>query len=141
LDFNIGLEFQDEVRRFFKSPVHHPNPNPDGSFLHLVMFWRFLLALALQSCLGGRALYFHVKFLSNNHFRFSVFSKEVGFHIYKLHRVTTSSFDCYFHLWNDGTPHWEREKRAWEIEQEKKWTEVRYIRSKMAAKSQKKGLF
>jgi hypothetical protein len=34
-----------------------------------------------------------------------VFSKEVGFHIYKLRRVISSSFDCYFHLWNNGTPH------------------------------------
>jgi hypothetical protein len=75
---------------------------------------------------------FHVKFLSNNHFRFSVFSKEVGFHIYKLRRVISSSFDCYFHLWNNGTPHWEREKLAWELEQEKEWTEVRYKKPKKA---------
>jgi hypothetical protein len=64
-----------------------------------------LVSLALQSCLGGRALDFHVRFLSNNHFRFSVFSKEVGFQIYKLRRVITSQFDIYFYLWNNGTPH------------------------------------
>lgn len=131
MDFNVGLQFQDEVRRLYKSPVHHPHPNAEGSFFLLVTFRRFLfrltedsVSLALQSCLGGRALDFHVKFLSKNHFRFSVFSKEVGFHVYHLRRVICSTFDCYFHLWNNGTPHWEREKRAWELEQEKEWTEV-----------------
>jgi hypothetical protein len=92
------------------------------------------VALALQSCLGGRALDFHVKFLSNNHFRFSVFSKEVGFHIYKLRRITTAYFDVYFHLWNNGVPHWEREKRVWEIEQEKEWNLVLSISAKEARK-------
>jgi hypothetical protein len=66
----------------------------------------------------------------------------VGFHVYKLRRVITSSFDCYFHLWNNGTPHWEREKRAWEIEQEKEWTRVLSKSSKKeAAKSQKRVTF
>lgn len=151
LDFNVGLEFQDEVRHRYKSPVHHPYPNPDGSFFLLVTFRRYLfrltedsVSLALQSCLGGRALDFHVKFLSNNHFRFSVFSKEVGFHVYRLRRVITSSFDCYFHLWNNGAAHWEKEKRDWELEQKKEWTEVLSKSSKKAAakaKSQKRVTF
>jgi hypothetical protein len=38
--------------------------------------------------------------------------------------VITLSFDIYFHLWSNGTPHWEKEKRDWEIEQEKEWTKV-----------------
>lgn len=146
LDFDRGLEFQEEVRRLFRSPVHHPLPSPDGSFFLLVTFRRFLfrltedsVSLALQSCLGGRALDFHVKFLSNNHFRFSVFSKEVGFHVYKLRRVISSLFDCYFHLWHNGTPHWEREKRLWEIEQEKEWTKIlRKSTKKRMAKFEKK---
>lgn len=152
LDFNLGLEFQDEVRRHYKSPVHHPYPTPNGSFFLLVTFRRFLfrltedtVALALQSCLGGKALDFHVQFLSNNHFRFSVFSKDVGFFVYKLRRVITNMFDIYFHLWNNGTPHWEREKHAWEIEQEREWTKVLSRSSKKAAakasKSQKKVSF
>ena len=100
LDFNIGLKFQDVIRRQFRSPVHHPSPSPDGSFLSLVTFQRFLfrlteesVALALESCLGGRASDFHVQFLSNNHFRFSIFSKEVGFQVYKLRHVMTQFFD------------------------------------------------
>jgi hypothetical protein len=131
LDFNIGLEFQDEILHCFHAPVHHPFPSPDGSFFLLATFRRFLfrlteesVALAVQSCLGGRASDFHIKFLNTNHFRFSVFSKEVGFQIYRKRRVITSSFDIYFHLWSNGTPHWEKEKREWEIEQEKEWTKV-----------------
>jgi len=140
MDFDLGLQFQDEVRRLYKSPVNHPHHSPDGSFFLLVTFRRHLfrltedsVSLALQSCLGGHALDFHVTFLSNNHFRFSVFSKQVGFHVYRLRRVITSTFDLYFHLWNNGTPHWEREKRAWEEEQEKEWTKVLSKRSKREA--------
>ena len=118
LDFDIGLGFQEEIRHRFHAPLHHPFPTPDGSFL-LATFGHFLfrlteesVALALQSCLGGRATDFHVKFLSTNHFRFSFFSKDMGFQVYKLRRVVTSNFDIYFHLWNNGTAHWEGEKRA-----------------------------
>jgi hypothetical protein len=115
----------------FHALVHHPFPAPDGSFFLLATYRPFLIhlteesfALPLQSCLGGNASDFHVKLLSNNHFRFSVFSKEVGFQIYKKRRVITSSFDIYFHLWSNGTPHWEKEKRDWEIEQYKERTKV-----------------
>jgi hypothetical protein len=59
--------------------------------------------------------------------------------------VITSTFDLYFHLWNNGTTHWEREKRAWEEEQEKEWTKVLSRRSKKeaakASKSQKRVSF
>jgi hypothetical protein len=95
------------------------------------------IGLALQSCLGGCALDFHVQFLSTNHFRFSVFSKDVGFQIYELHRVITSMFDVYFHLWSNGAPHWEREKRLWEIEQEKERTTVLSKSSKREEKKKR----
>lgn len=145
LDFLPGLDFQEEVWRRFRAPVHHPLPSASGSFFLLVTFRRFLfrlteesVALALQSCIGGKADGFHVKFLSTNHFRISISCKVVGFHIYSLRRVITSSFDLYFHLWNNGTPHWEREKRAWEIEQEKEWSTVLSKRAKRQAKAQAK---
>jgi hypothetical protein len=96
------------------------------------------VGLALQSCLGGRALDFHVQFLGTNHFRFSVFSKDVGFQIYKPRRVITSMFDVYFHLWSNGAPHWEHEKRLWEIEQEKEWTTALSKSSKCEEKKKKK---
>ena len=126
LDFSLRCKFEDEVDRHFGTLVHHSPPSADGSFFLLVTFHRFLfrltedsVSLALQACLGGRAAGFHVKFLSTNHFRFSVSCKQVGFNVYRLRRVITSQFYVYFHLWSNGMPNWEREKRLWEEEQEK----------------------
>jgi len=131
LDFSHGQAFEEEVDHRFGTLVHYPSPSPDGSFFLLATFRRFLfrltedsVSLALQSCLGGRAAGFHVQFLSTNHFRFSVSCKQVGFHVYRLRRVISSQFDVYFHLWNNGMPNWEREKRIWEKEQEKEWSTV-----------------
>lgn len=58
----------------------------------------------------------------------------MGFHIYGLHRFIGSSFDVYFHLWSNGVPHWEREKRLWELDQEKGWTRIVSKRQKRQAK-------
>ena len=90
------------------------------------------MGLALQSCLGGSAQGFHVTFQSLNHFRFSVVNKHVGFLIYNIRRFIGNSFDVYFHLWRNGTPNWEREKRLWEEEQAKEWTTVLSKKSKKA---------
>jgi hypothetical protein len=30
----------------------------------------------------------------------------------------------YFHLWSNGAPHREREKRIWEAEEAKQWSKV-----------------
>lgn len=69
------------------------------------------MEIVLQSCLGGQARFFHVLEVSHNHFRFSVASKVVGIMVYDLRRVIGKVFDVYFHLWSNGAPHWEREKR------------------------------
>ena len=105
LDFNLGFEFQDDIRQRFKSPVHHPHHSPDRSFFLLATFRTVPfpldggLGFPLSEILfGGHALDFHVNFLSNNHFRFLVFSKQVGFQIYKFRRVIISCFNVYFHL-------------------------------------------
>lgn len=37
-------------------------------------------------------------------------------------------------MWSNGAPHWECEKRLWEAEEEKKWSEVLSRRQKQAAK-------
>jgi hypothetical protein len=39
LDFNIGLECQDEIHHCFHAPVHHCFPTPDGSFFLLLLLF------------------------------------------------------------------------------------------------------
>ncbi|XP_062204640.1 uncharacterized protein LOC133906684 [Phragmites australis] len=131
LDFSHGIDFQREILRLFNASVHHPSSSPVSSFFLLVTFRRYTfrltedsVALALQSCLGGSAHGFHVKFLSENHFRISVSCKSVGFHIFALRRFVGSCFDIYFHLWNNGVAYREADKRRWELEQEAEWTTV-----------------
>lgn len=85
--------------------VHHPSSSSGGSFFLLETFRRYTfwltedsVALALQSCLGGSAPRFHVKFQNDCHFRFSVSCKAVSFAIYRLKHFIGSCFDVYFHL-------------------------------------------
>ena len=138
LDFSFGSVFQNKVLHRFGTLVHHPSSSPSGSFLLLATFRRYTFCLtetsvshALASCLGGWPAGFHVQFLSDRHFRFSVSCKKVGFHVYALRRFIGKSFDVYFHLWNNVTAHWEREKLLWE-EQEKEWIKVLSKRDKRA---------
>lgn len=114
LEFGYGLEFEEAMFNHFGKSVN------GNSFILLATFRRFLFrlieesfALALQSCLGERASEFLVKYLSQNHFSFLVSCKYVGFEVYELRRFIGKPFDIYFHLWNNGVPHWgrEREKR------------------------------
>ncbi|TVU06152.1 hypothetical protein EJB05_49350, partial [Eragrostis curvula] len=144
-DFSHGRRFEQEVLQRFQSAVHHPSSSPDGSFFLLATFRRFTfrltedsVSLALQSCLGGSAPGFHVKFLSDRHFRFSVASKSVGFHVYNLRRFIGKTFDVYFHLWNNGVAHWERDKRIWEEETANEWTFVSYKKNKRSSQKLRK---
>jgi hypothetical protein len=124
LDFSHGKKFRKEVLQLFGSLVHHVEATPAGSFFLLVIFRRYTfrltedsVAFALASCLGGAPAGFHVQFLSDHHFRFSLANKAVGFHVYGLRRFIANHFDAYFHLWSNGAAHWEHEKRLWELEQ------------------------
>lgn len=148
LDFSHGRKFRKEVLQLFGSSVHHVESSPAGSFLLLVMFRRYTfclteesVAFALASCLGGAPAGFHVQYLSDRHFRFSVANKRVGFHVYNIRRFIADHFDAYFHLWRDGAADWECEKRLWEIEQELQWTMVLSKSEKRIAKSNKKVRF
>jgi hypothetical protein len=145
LDFLVGKDFERQVRCRFGNQVHHFSSSPRGSFLLLATFWRSIfclmeesVALVLQSCLGGSARYFHVLEVSHNHFRLSVSCKAMGFFVYELRRVIGDCFDVYFHLWSNGAPHWEREKRLWEMEEARKWSIVLSRRQKRSAKARDK---
>lgn len=129
LDFSVGEHFEKLLRSLGRK-VHEPSRKGNVFFL-LATFRRYLfqlnensVALVLQSCLGGSASQFQVEYQSHNHFRFTVSCKQVGFSIYNPRRIIGSSFDVYFHLWSNGAPIWEREKRIWEAEEAKRWTEV-----------------
>lgn len=97
-DFSPGNRFQAEVLHKFSSSVHHTSSSPNGSFL-LVVFQRYLfrltedsVAMALHCCLGGTPAGFHVTFLKERHFYFSVASKHVGLFVRALRRITTDHF-------------------------------------------------
>jgi hypothetical protein len=113
--------------RHFGTSIHHPSSSSVGSFFLLVVFHRSLflltkelLGLALHSVLGGSPGGFHLGCIKPCHFRLSVASKEVGFMITTLRRITTAFFDVYFHLWRDGSPNWRKELCKWE-EEDSSW--------------------
>ena len=80
--------------------------------------------MVLHCCLGGTPAGFHVTYLQDRHFRFSVASKDVGFLVRALKRITTDHFDVYFHLWRDGGEDWVKERKKWELEEEASWSPV-----------------
>jgi hypothetical protein len=92
--------------------------------------------MALHCCLGGTPAGFHVTFLKDRHFRFSVASKQVGLLVQALKRITSEHFDIYFHMWRDGGANWELEWQRWEKEEEDSWTTriSRKAKRKMATK-------
>jgi hypothetical protein len=130
LDFDVGKRFENDLYSLTGLRIHGRSRR-ENSFFPLATFRRYLfqliedsVPLALHSCLGGFESDFQVEYQSPNHFRFSVSCKDVGFAIYKLRRFVGKAFDVYFHLWSNGAPHWEREKRIWEAEEAKKWSLV-----------------
>jgi hypothetical protein len=130
LDFDVGKRFENDLYSSTGLRIHGRSRR-ENSFLLIDTFKRYLfqltedsVALALHSCLGGFESDFQVEYQSHNHYRFSISCKAVGFAIYKLRRFVGKAFDVYFHLWSNGAPHWEREKRIWEAEEAKKWSLV-----------------
>lgn len=80
------------------------------------------VGLLLQSCIGGIDTDFRVLHLSHMMFRFSVFSKDVGFMIYRLKSFSCKLFKDFFHLCGSGGPDWKRDFARWQAEQEAEWT-------------------
>jgi hypothetical protein len=82
------------------------------------------VGLALQSCFGGVASKFHIKFLKERVFRFSVVSRSVGFEIYNSRKFSEKDFEFYIHLWGIGGPNWKFEEKKFYKEHENEWTVV-----------------
>lgn len=108
--------------------MHHPTSTPKGAFFLLAVFRRYTfrltpesVSLALHACLGGTPSGFHVKYVKDRHFCFSVASKAVGFAVTDLKRITTPTFDVYFHLWRDGGENWNKEFKKWQREEDASW--------------------
>ncbi|OEL27685.1 hypothetical protein BAE44_0011297, partial [Dichanthelium oligosanthes] len=117
-DFSVGKRFQDEALHKFRSSVHHPSSSPQGLFFLLAVFCRYTfrltedsVSLALHYCLGGTPSGFHVSFVQDRHFKFSVSLKQVGLLVRNLNRITTEHFDVYFNLWRDRGDNWFSEKK------------------------------
>jgi hypothetical protein len=62
------------------------------------------VAVTLQSCFGGNAASYRVKFLRDRTFQFSVTFAAVGFEIYNLLKISTPQFELFLSLWGDGGP-------------------------------------
>ncbi|TVU03252.1 hypothetical protein EJB05_51223, partial [Eragrostis curvula] len=139
-DFQPGKDFQADILCKFRSSVHHPSSSLHGAFHLLVVFRRFTfrltessVSMALHACLGGSPAGFHVTYLQDRHFRFSVANKQVGFSVCALKRIISQQFDVYFHLWREGGDNWISEKNKWDAEEDSSWTMVSRQRKKSLA--------
>uniref|UniRef100_A0ACD5XZP2 Uncharacterized protein n=1 Tax=Avena sativa TaxID=4498 RepID=A0ACD5XZP2_AVESA len=135
LDFSHGMGFELQVQSSFST--HAQSPSPGSGFILVVSFGRAIFQLglvnvciALQSCLGGSKLGFHVSLIRDRTVKFEVYSKAVGFMIYKLRFFECPEFKCYFSLWGYGGPNWIKESSDWFHEQDLDWTLISRRRSR-----------
>lgn len=139
LDLSLGLNFQRLAFERFSSPVSFTPSFGAHEFFLVACFGRFAICLSedsiglmLQSCLGAIDKDFKVLHMSGNMFRFSAFSKDIGFMIYRLHSFKCKSIDMFFALWGDGAPNWRPELVNWSYEEEAKWFEPKSSRKTFA---------
>lgn len=128
LDFQPGLLFQDDVWCKFGQRINcHPG-NVHRAFFLAISFGRCKLQLTdetfgilLQATFDGSTEAFNAKFLSERVFRFSVFSKKVGFCNYNMRSYACLYFKAYFHLWNSEGPNWICELHDYNLEESNSW--------------------
>jgi hypothetical protein len=128
LDFRPGSLFEADVRRRFSSPVCAGSPDSPSAFWLVVSFGRCIFKLdpvsvghLPQAALGGFARGFNVSPLADRVFRFTVSSKDVGFHIYNSKCIVRPEFKAFFNLWNSGGPNWTYEFRLFLQEENANW--------------------
>jgi hypothetical protein len=87
LDYQPALSFQANLWNNLSLPLNYHPGNVRRAFFSLVISFRrskLRLSFLLQSFIGGSAKDFHVSYLSERVFRFSVHLKKVGLAIYNL---------------------------------------------------------
>jgi hypothetical protein len=104
------------------------SPDSPSAFWLVVSFGRCIFKLdpvsvghLLQAALGGFARGFNVFPLADRVFRFTVSSKDVGFHIYNSKCIVRPEFKAFFNLWNFGGPNWTYEFRLFLQEENANW--------------------
>jgi hypothetical protein len=109
LDLRSGLSLQRKIWSLFHCVVAS-SPSHEEFFM-VASFGRSKLRLEplavahmLQACLGGIAHDFHVSFLRDRSFRFSVCNRQVGFFVNKLRSFKCDDFVVHFLLWGNGGP-------------------------------------
>lgn len=115
-------------RRRFSVPVCSGGPNSPSAFWLVVSFERCIFKLdsvsvghLFQAAFGGFARGFKVLSLADRVFRFTVSSKDVGFHIYNSRCIVRPEFKAFFNLWNSGGPNWNYELRLFLQEENANW--------------------
>jgi hypothetical protein len=128
LDFRPGVLFETDVRRRFSSPVCPGSPHSPSAFWLVVSFGRCIFRLdsvsvghILQAAFGGSARGFMVLSLAERVFRFTVSSRDVGFHIYNSRCIVRPEFKAFFNLWNSGGPNWNYELKIFFQEENANW--------------------
>jgi hypothetical protein len=128
LDLRPGVLFEADVWRRFSSPVCPGSPCSPSAFWLVVSFGRCIFRLdpvsvghILQAAFGGSARGFMVLSLADRVFRFTVSSRDVGFHIYNSRCIVRSEFKTFFNLWNSGGPNWNYELKLFLQEENANW--------------------
>jgi hypothetical protein len=106
LDQSHGIQFS-KVQSLFNAPVVSSVADDARSFWLVASFSRSRIRLnedsvskILHSTLGGIPLSFSVLELEDRLFKFAVFDRRVGLHIYAMKFFACDSFKVFFHLWN-----------------------------------------
>jgi len=130
LNFRPGLGVQAVIKQRFGLPVT-PTLGSRAFFL-VASFGRYRfhlcnlsVALILQATIGGSPSDFDIVQLGPRVFRFSVSSKPVGFHVFKLGNFECSAYKIFFHLWGHGGPRWDLEFAAFNKEEATSWSMVK----------------
>ncbi|TVU11173.1 hypothetical protein EJB05_44742, partial [Eragrostis curvula] len=142
LDFRPGFGVQSAVKNRLNSLINFSPGNGTSEFFLLASFGRCVYRLneesvgfILQATLGGIAADFRPMQLKDRVFRFSVSSKDVGFHIYRLQSYECKQYKIFFNLWNSGGAKWSAESQRYAKEEADSWSEVVSKRTLRSRKS------